>query len=366
MPVSPSGATLRISSTPPNRTSPSQAYRVLPRARNRVTIRVMRPIPFLALLLTVGGCAHAEPLRVVVLSDLNSTYGSTEYDPEVAHAVRRTVDEWRPDLVLIAGDMIAGQRPALDDADVRAMWAAFDSVVAAPLRRAGIPLAVTMGNHDASGHPGHERDRRLAYEYWGTRRGDLGIQDGGHYPFYYAFTRGDVFFVVLDASTGAVVADTAQMAWLATALASPDARSAGLRISMGHVPMYAVAEGRNRPGEVQAHPDSLRSILETGGVRLHVSGHHHAYYPGRRGELELLHAGALGQGPRPLLGSDLPPTRTVTLLELFTAVDSVAERTFRVENTMTEPFDAALLPPRIDGFNGSVIRRAIESEPPGG
>jgi hypothetical protein len=317
----------------------------------------MRPISFLVLLLTMGGCAHPEPVRVVVLSDLNSTYGSTGYDPEVAHTVRRTVDEWRPDLVLIAGDMIAGQRPTLDDANVRAMWTAFDSVIAGPLRRADIPLAVTMGNHDGSGHPGHERDRRLAAEYWGTRQGDLGIQDGGRYPFYYAFTRGDVFFVVLDASTGAVMADTAQMAWLATALTSPEARSAGLRISMGHVPLYAVAEGRNRPGEVQARSDALRSILEAGGVQLHISGHHHAYYPARRGGLELLHAGALGRGPRPLLGSDLPPTRTATLLELFPGLDSVAERTFRVEDHVMEPVDATLLPPRIDGINGHVIRR---------
>jgi hypothetical protein len=311
----------------------------------------------LVLLLAVGGCAHAEPLRVVVLSDLNSSYGSTEYDPEVGHAVRRTVDEWRPDLVLIAGDMIAGQRPALEDANVRAMWAAFDSVVAAPLRRAGIPLAVTMGNHDGSAHPGHERDRRLAAEYWGTRQADILILDGGRYPFYYAFTRGDVFFLVLDASTGAVVADTAQMAWLATALASREARSAGLRVSMGHVPLYAVAEGRDRPGEVQAHPDSLRSIMETAGVRLHISGHHHAYYPGRVGALDLLHAGALGQGPRTLLGSDLPPARTVTILDLYPARDSLAERTFRVYDDVVDPLDVSTLPRRIDGINGPVILR---------
>jgi hypothetical protein len=319
-------------------------------------IHVMKAT-FIVLFLTFGACAHAEPVRVVVLSDLNSSYGSTTYDPEVAHAVRRTVDEWRPDLVLIAGDMIAGQRPALEDANVRAMWAAFDSVVAAPLRRAGIPLAVTMGNHDGSAHPGHERDRRLAAEYWGTRQVGMGILDGGRYPFYYAFIRGDVFFLVLDASTGAVVADTTQMAWLASTLASPEARSAELRVSMGHVPLYAVAEGRNRPGEVQANPDSLRSILEGAGVRLHISGHHHAYYPGRVGALDLLHAGALGQGPRALLGSDLPPTRTVTILDLYPARDSLAEQTFRVYDDAVEPLDVASLPRRIDGINGQVILR---------
>lgn len=326
------------------------------------------------LLVLLVACAHAppapaaEPLRVVVLSDLNSAYGSLEYEPEVGHAVARTIRDWRPDLVLIAGDMVAGQRPALDDARVAAMWAAFDSVVAAPLRDAGIPLAVTMGNHDASGHPGHERDRRLAAEYWRERPPGVEVLDGDRYPFHYAFTRGGasaggrVFFLVLDASTGAVAADSAQMAWIRRTLDGPEARSAGMRVSLGHVPLYPVAVGRDRPGEVQAEADSLRAVLERGGVRLHVSGHHHAYYPGRRGELELLHAGALGQGPRPLLGSDAPPVRTVTVLDLFPARDSIAERTYRVEGDRFEAVDPAGLPRRIDGQQGFVIRRDV----PGG
>lgn len=319
--------------------------------------------PLLALLLPLTACAHVagspteRPLSVVVMSDLNSAYGSTTYEPEVVHVIERTVDEWTPDLVLIAGDVVAGQRPSLEDDRVRAMWTAFDSVVSRPLRRAGIPLVVTLGNHDASGHPGHERDRRIAAGYWRDHRPDVRILDGGRFPFYYAFTMGDAFFLVLDASTGAVVGDTAQMAWIRRALADPAAREAGLRVSLGHVPLYAVAEGRNRPGEVQARPDSLRAVLEAAGVRLHVSGHHHAYYPGRRGELEVLHAGALGQGARPLLGSDLPPAKTVTLLELFPVRDSVAERTFRVRADRLEPVDPAVLPERIDGFNGHVLRR---------
>jgi hypothetical protein len=236
-------------------------------------------IPFLVLLLTMGGCAHADPMRVVVLSDLNSAYGSTEYDPEVAHVVRRTVDEWRPDLVLIAGDMIAGQRPTLDDDNVRAMWAAFDSVVAGPLRRAGVPLAVTMGNHDGSGHPGHERDRRLAVEYWGARQGDLGIQDGGRYPFYYAFTRGDVFFVVLDATRRGVAA------WSSCTPA---------RWARGLAPSWAATF--RQPG----------------------------------------------------------PSRSWSS---FPGLDSVAERTFRVEDDGLSPLDATLLRPRIDGINGHMTRR---------
>ena len=290
--------------------------------------------------------APAAPLRVAVISDLNSAYGSTTYEPEVHAAVRVITEEWRPDLVLIAGDMIAGQRPALSDANVRAMWDALDAAVAAPLRDAGIPYMVTLGNHDASGHPGHERDRRIAREYLGDAA----------FPTSTKLLRG-VFFVSIDASTGSVAADSAQLAWLRGALASAEARAAGIRVVLGHVPLYAVAEGRNRPGEVQAEPDSLRSLLTRAGVDLFVSGHHHAYYPGRRGELALLHTGALGQTPRPLIGSDAAPYKALTLLELFPAQDSIFERTWRIDGDVLTPVDPNTLPARIDGLNGYVVRR---------
>jgi hypothetical protein len=87
------------------------------------------------------------------------------------------------------------------------------------------------------------------------------------------------------------------------------------RIVLGHLPLYPVAEGRNRAGEVLAEPDSLRALLEAYGVHLYISGHHHAYYPGRRGGLDLLASGALGDGPRPLIGDTVPSPRTVTLLD---------------------------------------------------
>ena len=316
-------------------------------------VRVRKRMRISVLLLVLSGCSSSirtpvpsEPLRVAVISDLNSAYGSTAYEPEVHAAVRVITEEWRPDVVLIAGDMIAGQRPALSDDNVRAMWAAFDAAVAAPLRRADIPVMVTLGNHDASGHPGHERDRRIAREYLGDAA----------FPTATMST-GGVFFVSIDASTGNVAADSAQLAWLRAALASAEARAAGMRVILGHVPLYAVAEGRNRPGEVQSAPDSLRSLLTRAGVDLFVSGHHHAYYPGRRAELALLHAGALGQTPRPLIGSNADPYKSMTLLELYPARDSIVERTWRIKADSLTLVDPAVLPERIDGINGFVVRR---------
>lgn len=320
------------------------------------TLRILVLVPAVAAACVPAGPSGERPLRVVVLSDLNSSYGSTDYEPEVAAAVELVTEEWRPDLVLIAGDMIAGQRPSLPDAQVRAMWAAFDSLVARPLRRAGIPFAVTLGNHDASGHPAHTRDRRLAIEYW--RDAGLGVDyvDRERFPFSYAFRVRGAFIVVLDASTGAVAADSGQLAWLRRVLGREAAREADTRLALGHVPLYAVAEGRNSAGEVQAEPDSLRRILERGGVDIYIAGHHHAYYPGRRDSLLLLSAGGLGQGPRPLLGTDAEPFKTLTVLELLPTGD-IADRTFRIQGEAITPVDARALPARIDGVNGYVVRR---------
>lgn len=299
--------------------------------------------------------APAAPTTIAVISDLNSGYGSTSYDAEVSSAVAHIV-KWQPDLVLIAGDMIAGQRPSLTDENVRAMWQAFDSVVAAPLRAARIPLAFTLGNHDGSGYPNHTRDRRLATEYWRNtlHTPRVRFEDRTMYPLYYAFTAGDVFIAAMDASTGEMHRDSAQLAWLRNVFASFAARAAKQRIVLGHVPLYAVAEGRNLRGEIQGEPEVLRALLENAGVNMYVSGHHHAYYPGRRGALSLLHAGAAGSGPRVLIGTSGPAYKTITLLRVFG--DSIEDTTWRIAGDSLSPVFVSDLPSRIDGINGHVIR----------
>ena len=303
------------------------------------------------------------PLRAVVISDLNGSYGSTDYPVEVGRAVDHIIHTWRPDVVLVAGDMVAGQAPQLPDSTVRAMWQAFDSVVAAPLRAARIPLVATLGNHDASAYAAHARDRRIAAEYW---RGsppsrELSFVDGGHYPLRYTVRYGDVFIAVWDATNQESSTDAELLQWLQGALASPAAREARHRIVLGHLPLYAVAEGRNRPGELLARGDTLRRLLEAWGATLFISGHHHAYYPGRRGELELLHAGALGNGPRQLLGTSTPPRKTVSVLDFF--ADSVGIATYELgtEAGAPQPIPVESLPRAICGIGGWVLRRDLVS-----
>ena len=66
----------------------------------------------------------AGALDVVVISDLNGSYGSVRYDARVKNAVARII-EMDPDLVISTGDMVAGQRkPHLSEKEVRAMMPA--------------------------------------------------------------------------------------------------------------------------------------------------------------------------------------------------------------------------------------------------
>ena len=56
----------------------------------------------------------------------------------------------KPDLVICAGDMVAGQKTSLTDRQLEAMWEGFETFVRRPLEPTGIPLLPAMGNHDAS------------------------------------------------------------------------------------------------------------------------------------------------------------------------------------------------------------------------
>jgi 3',5'-cyclic AMP phosphodiesterase CpdA len=320
----------------------------------------------LALLLAGSRCVEQRPspepppMTVVVISDLNSAYGSVEYEPRVAKIVDRIVHDWQPDLVIAAGDLIAGQQPSLSDARVTAMWSAFDEVVGRRLREAGIPFGPTIGNHDGSRYPAHARDREFALRHWRdpAHAPLLQFVDSTDFPFNYTFRQNGLFVLVWDASNEEIARSPTQLRWIENALASREAQDAGVRIVLGHLPLYAVAEGRNRAGEVLAEPDSLRSILERYRVNTYVSGHHHAYYPGWRGSLELLHSGALGQGARSLIGSEAEPFPTVTLMTIWPARGQVTYSTYRVseDGTELEPVQNSSLPPRIDGFNGYVER----------
>jgi hypothetical protein len=189
---------------------------------------------------------------------LNSAYGSTDYEPEVDKAIA-LLPFWQPDMVACSGDMVAGQYPSLTEEQMKAMWAAFDDHVAAPLRRAKLPYGFTMGNHDASsarsvaGKFLFSRERDVASKYWNDPAHDSGVEfvDRFEFPFYYTFKYKDVFFLSWDGSSDLIPKD--KLAWVEKALQSPAAKAAKIKILLGHLPLYAVTVGRDSAGEVMSN-----------------------------------------------------------------------------------------------------------------
>ncbi|HEX7022212.1 MAG TPA: metallophosphoesterase [Trueperaceae bacterium] len=324
----------------------------------------------LSLLLLPLANAQTNPsrgdVRLVVLSDFNGAYGSTRYPRAVAKAISDIVQLWKPDLFVSAGDVVAGQSGALPPERFAMMWSAFDREVAAPLRKAGIPYALAIGNHDGSslrtpdGGYLFARERRAAAAYWRQPMyaENLAYQDHQDFPFHYSFLFHGLFFVVIDASSAQL--GEAQTAWLETQLARPAAQAAALRIVVGHLPLYAVSGDKNKPGEVLAQGDALRRLLERYDVDLYVSGHHAAYYLGHKGELDMLFSG--GIGARRLLGSDASPRSTVTLADIFLSTREIRFTTFDAFTGERIALDS--LPARVSGFSGTIVRRDLAEASP--
>lgn len=294
---------------------------------------------------SAGEAASGEALRVVVLSDLNGAYGSHQYGEAVHAAVERVLAA-RPDLVLSTGDMVAGQRAGLDYAG---MWQSFHAAVSDRLAERGIPFAVTPGNHDASGYPAFAQERARYVDEWTPRRPELDFVDADDYPLRYAFRRGPALFVSLDATTVGPLSDE-QMAWLDRVLGAHDAP---VKVVFGHVPLYAFTHGRER--EIIGDP-ALEAMLVRRGVDLFVSGHHHAYYPGRRGSLRLISTACLGGGPRPLIGTEAPSERSLVALELgeegVRAIDAFAG------DDIGRRIGARELPPEVGEGERVIVRDA--------
>lgn len=302
-------------------------------------------------------------VRLLVISDLNSAYGSTEYEKEV-HLAIQMIPFWQPDLILCSGDMIAGQKSSLTEAQIRAMWEAFDTQIAEPIRSLKIPFGFTIGNHDASSSITSnnqfrfQQERDLAREYWQNPRHDTGVKylDRTLYPFYYTFEENNIFFLVWDGSSSHIPKD--KLAWVEKSLASEKAQQAKMRIVIGHLPLYAVAEGRNKPGEVLNDADKLRQLLEKYNVHTYISGHQHAYYPAHKGELQLLHTGALGSGARTYINHSLPPKKTITVVDIdFKDPNLTTYTTYDMQDFSLIKYEQ--LPPFLKGHNGTIFRRDI-------
>ena len=307
----------------------------------------------LCVLLLALPAARAQATRVVVVSDLNESYGSTRYGPAVGDAVRRTI-ALQPDLVISTGDMIAAQRlaPPLSQDEVLAMWQAFDQQVTTPLARAGLPFAVTPGNHDGSNGQRFALERALYRAQWAPRRPAVAFVDGDDYPFNYAFRVKDALFISLDATHVGHVSPQ-RRAWL-DALLQAQGTKFRHRVVFSHVPLWPFAFGRERD---YLGDHALEAVLQRGQVGVVLSGHHHAYYPGYKDGVRFVSQGCLGAAPRALLGTGQPSPRSITLLELSpdgqVRIDALAGSRFDT------PVARSSLPPQIQVHGITLVRDDI-------
>ncbi len=291
-------------------------------------------------------------ITIVVVSDINESYGSTEYSSHVDAALEY-IASLSPDLVICAGDMVAGQNLKLSEDNLKAMWQAFDDKIWQRLRSLRIPFVFAFGNHDGSNSSKFAHERRIAEEFFGKRRPDLSYLDDSCYPACYSFEFAGVYFAVIDASSARI--EPAHKDWLVRQLTTGAAKNARLRVVVGHLPMYAVSEGRNRPGDVLHDADAMWALFDSYNVDYYISGHHHAFYPAQRGRVKMLSVGALGGGPRQHIGSEAPAVKTLTTLHLAAQSNSFQITSHDLTNGM-KVIRASELPPEIHGFNGVLTR----------
>lgn len=265
----------------------------------------------LTVLLFLSLPGQARPITVAVISDLNGSYGSTFY-PQLARNIIQRIIQIKPDLVISTGDMVAGQRkPLLSRRQVETLWISFHEVISNPLAEAGIPLAVTPGNHDGAASADFHTERSIFADQWQSRKPKVDFLDDSHFPFYYAFVFANTVFVSVDATLVGPL-PRPQMKWLESVLAKADARKANI-VLFSHVPLWPFAAGRERDfiGDTK-----LEQLLQKNGVDLYLSGHHHAFYPGHKDGIFYVSQACIGAGPRPLLGSQVTSGKGFTVIRI--------------------------------------------------
>ena len=244
-------------------------------------------------------------IDIIVISDLNGSYGSTEYSSESQQAVNYIVKH-QPDVVLVTGDMIAGQKRGLP---YRTMWDSFHNTVTEPLEHYQIPLAVSPGNHDASGYKRFLQERSIFIDEWTKHKPDIKFVDDRHFPLYYAFFVHDILFVSID-NTVMRGPDVEQLSWIDEILST----KARKKIVYGHLPLIAFAKGKEKE---YVHNEMLQKILEKHHVDAYISGHHHTYYPGIHHDMHMVSAPCLGSGSRFLQGASERSAKGIVRIQII-------------------------------------------------
>ena len=294
----------------------------------------------LAFLIHVQGFSlQAETLKIVAFSDINGSNGSTDYVPSVGIGLGNFLRK-NPALVIGVGDYTGGEDISLKlpDSIFPKMWDVFIEKFFNPIVNAGVSIALSPGNHDASGYPRLARERQAFLSYWSGRKPALNYVDDQFYPLFYSYEINGVFFISMDDVTPVNLMQGAlQRSWIAEQLSSSRAKRAKARIVYGHIPLYAVldkkkhANGNNgKYFEVLTNEqfanrgDGLESILIAHKVDLAVFAHSHAYYAGaaihnkngKKSSLRILSMPCLGPGARFLPNRDARSPNGYALIEV--------------------------------------------------
>ncbi len=288
------------------------------------------------------------PLKICVISDLNASYGSTTYPEEVGQVISKLPDI-DPDIILCSGDMVAGQKASLTEQNILDMWASFKVTVLNPISKLNIPFGFTVGNHDAS--PSFTKDRTISKAFWkeNAKATNLTFVDSTHYPFYYSYIKNNVFIMSWDAAGAEIKPEVYN--WMKDQMEGNIARKARLRILIGHLPLYAIVDSKNKPGEVNSNSEAALTFFKTYGLDLYISGHQHAYYPAEKGGVRFLNMGAIGDGPRKLIGNSAEARKSYTIIDI--PVKNAKNFTYKTFTPGNEIISLLSLPDSVIGFNGT-------------
>jgi hypothetical protein len=171
------------------------------------------------------------------------------------------------------------------------------------------------------------------------------------WPFRYAVALDDALFVSLDVTTIGTL-DAEHTAWL-EALAAREAPRRAI-VAFSHLPIWPFAVGRETE---TAGGEALASLFSTVGVDAHLTGHHHAFYPGVYDGVLYIAQACLGGGPRQLVGAAARAPKGFTLLEI--AEDGAIAEVGLSGPEFRDPIDLRSLPPAIRARWGDLVRRDL-------
>ena len=139
-------------------------------------------------------------------------------------------------------------------------------------KRSNKPFLTTIGNHEL-----YDNGRSEYYDIFG--------------PFYYSFTIGDAYFIVLDDANEYSI-DEWQMQWMTGELEK--SQNYSMRFVFMHVPLYDPRPGMDHCLKDRAFAKRLNDVFDEYNVSMVFSAHIHAYYSGMWGNTPYIITGGAG------------------------------------------------------------------------